>query len=97
MYNSLVVVYKKKNYKIPSCGKEFIVWNTRLDFHEHHTHISNYNTCKYIVNLCIKNRIPDKHLSSYLLNSILRISDNEDFKCKIKSKIKGGLNNGRET
>lgn len=95
MHNSLNVIYRNKNYKILDYGKEYIIYNTKLEFANHHTHIANYNTCKYIIKLCINKTIPDKNISDYLLNSILRISDDESYKNLIKIKIRGGNNNGK--
>lgn len=80
----MVVIYKKKNYKIYDVGKEYIVHNTSLPFEGHHSHINNYNTCKYIIDLCIYKTVPH-HLSDYLLVSILRLSNDKQYKYKIET------------
>ena len=86
MSGSLVVVYKKKNYKIYDAGKEYNVHNTKMCFTDHHTHIKNFDTCKYIINLSIHHTVP-KHLSDYLLVSLLRISDDESYKEEIRKML----------
>lgn len=75
-------IYRKKNYKIYNVGKGYIVHNSNLEFSEHHTHINNFHTCKYIIDLCIHRTVP-YHLSDYLLVSILRISNDNKYKYKI--------------
>lgn len=78
-------IYCKKNYKIYKIKNgAFIVHNTKKDFKTGHTHINNYNTAKYIIDMSIHNLIPNRHLSKYLLGSIIRISDDESYIEKIK-------------
>lgn len=84
---SLVTIYKKKNYKIYDAGNgKYIIHNTNLDFENHHSHVHNFNTCKYIIDLCINKTVP-YYLSEYLLESILRLSNDKSYNFKIKSKI----------
>lgn len=77
------VVYRKKNYRIYDVGEEFVIHNTSYDFESHHTHINNFKTCKFIIDLCLHKTVP-YHLSDYLLISILRLSDDEIYKSKIR-------------
>lgn len=84
MSGALNVIYKKKNFKIYSAGKEYIVHNTKLDFGTHHTHINNFHTCKYIIDLCIHKTIP-YHLSDYLLVSIIRLSNDKKYISEIET------------
>ena len=83
----MCTIYKKMNYKIYSDKNGYIVHNTKLDFNHHHTHINNYHTCKYIIDLCIHKTIP-YHLSDYLLVSILRLTDDNSYKEKINLILK---------
>ena len=58
----------------------YIVHNTRKEFSEGHTHINNFNTAKYITYLALYKRLPKKgHLSLYLIESVIRISDDSHF------------------
>lgn len=86
MSKALNTVYRKKKYKIYSAGNEYIIHNSNLDFENHHTHISNFNTCVYIINLCIHKSVP-KHLSDYLLISIIRLTDDNVYKKQIENKL----------
>ena len=83
MSGALNVIYKKKNFKIYSAGREYIIHNSRLDFGSHHTHINSFHTCKYIIDLCIHKTVP-YHLSDYLLVSIIRLSDDKNYISKIE-------------
>ena len=80
----MTTIYRKCNFKIYSVKDGYIVHNTRLDFNRHHTHINNYKTCKFIIDLCVHKTIP-RHLSDYLLVSIIRITDDKIYKDKINS------------
>ena len=85
----MVRIYKKKWFNIyKGDDHAYIVHNTRKDFDIGHTHINNFNTAKYVLNMALYNLIPSKHLSSYLLNSIIRVSNNESYANKIKALIK---------
>ncbi len=75
----MVVIYKKKNFKIYDAGTNYIVHNTRLNFKEHHTHIKNFHTCKFLIDMSIHESIPEKHLSDYLLVSLIRLSNNKVY------------------
>lgn len=95
MSGSLMVIYKKKNFKIYDAGKGYIVHNTKLNFPDHHTHINNFHTCKYIIDLCIHKTIPH-HLSDYLLVSIIRLSNDKEYINKIENMISNKRRNRYE-
>lgn len=78
----MTTIYKKYNFKIYSDKHGYIIHNTKLEFDKHHTHINNYKTCKFIIDLCIHKTIP-KHLSDYLLVSIIRITEDKRYKDEI--------------
>lgn len=58
------VIYRKKNYNIYRVGNGYIVHNTNKPFKIGHTHISNYNTAKTILNFSFHKSIPN-HLNKY--------------------------------
>ena len=78
----MVQIFKKNNFVIYSTGgkhSEFIVHNKRKEFANGHTHINNFNTAKYIIYMSSKKIIPKKKISNYLLESIIRVSDNKAY------------------
>ena len=76
-------VYRKKNYNIYSFENEYIVHNMDIKFENGHSHIKNFKTAKFIIDLAIHKSIPH-HLNSYLLESLIRISDDQEYKNKIQ-------------
>lgn len=73
------VIYRKKNYNIYRAGKnQYIVHNTNKVFKEGHTHINNYHAAKMIIQLAVTKTIP-LHLSKYLLESLIRVSEDEYY------------------
>jgi len=76
-------IYHKRNFNIYSVnGKEFIVHNSDLNFNEHHTHINRFSTAKYLINISLYKSIP-KRLSNYLIISLIRLTDDNDYKSKL--------------
>lgn len=75
-----------KNFNIYSDGKDhFIVHNMRKPFNQGHTHINNFNTAKYIIYLAMYKKKPKgNHLSIYLIDSIIRLSVDEDYICTMQ-------------
>lgn len=86
MAGALNTIYRKKNFRIYDAGREYIVHNTNMNFSEHHSHINNYKTCKFVIDLCIHKSVPD-HLSDYLLVSLIRLTDDKKYKRKIEFKL----------
>lgn len=80
-------LYKRGSYEIYGNGnKAYVVYNKNLPFDEGHTHINNFETAKYIIYLCNTKKIP-KHLSLYLYESIIRITDDKVYKNKIINEL----------
>ncbi len=76
-------IYRKHNYNIYGVSNdEFIVHNSRKSFQEHHTHIRNFNTAKYLIDLSLHKTLP-KRLPEYLLISLIRLSDDEQYSSKL--------------
>ena len=62
----------------------YIVHNTKKEFKSGHTHLNNFSTAKYIAYLALYKRLPKKrHLSPYLIESVIRISDDPEYTNKM--------------
>lgn len=61
-----------------------VIHNTKGDFTEYHGHIKKLGTCKLLFKLMDKRIVPD---SSYLRETVLRISMNKKYKDKVIRKI----------
>ena len=78
----MVQIYKKYNFVIYSCyGKKSadIIHNKHKKFEEGHTHINNYKTAKYIIDMAYNRSIPKKPISDYLMESIIRVSEHKSY------------------
>ena len=81
--SSLVLIYKKRNFNVYDSGRDqYIIHNSNYEFDIAHTHIRSFKRCKFLINLALHKSIP-KHLSDYLLTSLIRISDDPDYIIKL--------------
>lgn len=76
-------IYSKKGFIVFRVSDGFIVHNVKKEFKEGHTHIMNYNTAKHMIDLVSHKSIPH-HLSKYLLTSLIRLSDDEEYQRKVE-------------
>lgn len=93
MSGAMNVIYKKKNYKIYDAGRDYIIHNSNMSFSDHHTHINNFKTCKYLIDMSIHKSIP-KHLSDYLIISLIKLASDKNYidslnQLLLKNKKKG--------
>lgn len=84
-------VYSKDEFIITSIDNEFIVINKKKRFKYGHTHIRNFKTAKYLIDMVSHKRIP-YHLPVYLLVSLRRLSDDEVYAHKIAELIENKKN-----
>ena len=70
-------------------GDVYIVHNTHKPFVSGHTHIRNYNTAIYVAQLTAFHRIPKNCSSEYLIQSLIRLSEEPDRIQKLKSLLPG--------
>lgn len=83
----MVCVYRKKHYAIYSNQEGFIIHNTNKEFSIGHTHINNYNTAKYLVNLAYYKRLPNRKCD-YFIESLIRITDDNAYKRLLNNNLK---------
>lgn len=79
-------IYAKKNFIIIDMDEGYIVVNKDKEFKQGHTHITNFKTAKYLIDMVLYSRIP-YHLPVYLLVSLQRLSTDEKYKEKIEGLI----------
>ena len=78
----MVQIYKKKYYCIYSSSKNsraYIVHNKHKDFSSGHTHINNYKTAKFIIDMSLTKTVPTTKVSDYIIDSIIRISEDKSY------------------
>ena len=82
----MVRIYRRKEFSVYSGNGGFIVHNTKKEFANGHTHISNFHTAKFLIDMSIRKLIPYK-VSPYLLESLMRLSNDEIYTEKIRKEI----------
>lgn len=72
-----------QGFKIYACENknEFVVHNTNIKNSFAHSHIKNYKTALWIIELVINRKVPND-ISYYLLISLLRLTDSKDERNK---------------
>lgn len=80
----MVKIYKQKNFSLYSnFDNGFIIHNTYKPFEKGHTHLNNYHTARYLIKLAYHGIVPS-HLSIYLIDSLIRISIDDEYIRRLK-------------
>lgn len=75
----MVRVYKKAYFNVYSdYNGEYIIHNTKKEFQNGHTHIREFGTAKYLVDLALHRSLPNRRLK-YFIESLIRISNDADY------------------
>lgn len=64
----------------------YTVYNTRKEWENGHTHINSLKQAKYLIDCCIKYKVPEK-VNKYFLVSLTRITNDKKYKERIQRKI----------
>lgn len=88
----MVRVYRKANFNVYSdYNGAYVIHNIRKPFASGHTHIREFNTARYLINLAFHRSLPNRNLK-YFIESLIRISDDDKYIEKLyelsKNKIK---------
>lgn len=82
----MVLLYKKREFRIYGNNDEYIIHNSKKEFSDGHTHINNYKTAKWLINLAIHKSIPNRK-KKYFLESLIRISTDNTYRNSLKREI----------
>lgn len=81
----MIRIYRLKYFNIYSNKKgEFIIHNINKEFQNGHTHINNYNTAKYIIQVALHKSLPNTK-SIYIIDSLIRISNDNTYINELKN------------
>lgn len=83
MYNK---VYERKEFIIFQVKNGYVVYNTKKDFKEGHTHLKCFRSAKTAIDLVIRSKIP-RSTDLYYLTSLIRLSKDVVYVDKIKKLI----------
>lgn len=84
-------IYQKKEYIILKVKKGYIVYNTKKEFENGHTHLHSFEMSKTVIDNSINKKRP-KTNNVYLLESHIRITNDSKYK-KILQEILSAKNN----
>ena len=71
-------IYEKGQFIILEGDSQYILMNKHKEFSEGHTHLKNYKTALWLIKLAEHRSIPH-HISLYLLESLIRVSEDEVY------------------
>lgn len=77
------IVYKDNKYTVKENRDGYILCNNHGAY-RNHGHLKKFKTCMLLIRLMEKNIVPD---SSYLRESVLRISIDEKYLAKVRTKM----------
>lgn len=83
MYNK---IFERKEFIIFQVKEGYVVYNTKKDFEEGHTHLKHFNAAKNAIDLVISKKIP-KSTNVYYLTSLVRLTNDEKYEEKITELI----------
>lgn len=87
----MVRIYRKQNFNVYSDRNgSYIIHNIKKDFSNGHTHLNNYHTAKFIIDLAIHKTLPEKNISPYLIDSLIRISIDKKYIHQLEYRKKKG-------
>lgn len=81
----MVRVFKKAYFNVYSdYNGEYIIHNTKKEFQNGHTHIREFSTAKYLINLALHRSLPNRKLE-YFVESLIRISNDPVYIRRLKN------------
>lgn len=92
MYNK---IYERKEFMIFQVKDGYIVYNTKKDFQEGHTHLKHFEAAKTAIDLVINKKVP-KSTDGYYLTSLTRISNDDNYIRKINDLIESRDQKGKK-
>ena len=69
---------------------EFVVYTTKKEWEEGHTHIHTYKQAMYLVDCILNNKIPKK-VNKYFLVSLQRLSTSKKYREQIQRRLDGEI------
>lgn len=77
--NEYVILYSEHN-------NNYTVYNTKKEWENGHTHINSFKQAQYLIDCCIKYKVPDK-TNKYFLVSLTRITNDKKYRDRVQRKI----------
>lgn len=77
------IVYQKQEYVVWKANGGYVVYNTLKPFKSGHTHLKSKKRVVEVIDNSIDYHFP-LHWSNYFIISMIRLTTNERFKCKLE-------------
>lgn len=88
-------IYQKKEYIILKVKKGYIVYNTKKEFENGHTHLQSFEMSKTVIDNTINKKRP-KTNNLYLLQSHIRITNDSKYKKLLEEILKAKTNKSKD-
>lgn len=88
-------IYEKGQFIILEGDTQYILFNKHKGFDNGHTHLKNYKTALWLIKLAEHRSMPH-HISLYLLESLIRVSEDEIYVRHLKELQESKRNRARE-
>lgn len=84
------LVFIKRNFKVlySKENKKYIVYNSKKEWKDGHTHIDHYKQALYLIDCVSKNKIP-KRVNKYFLISLIRLSNDKKYTERVQRILDG--------
>lgn len=73
-----MVIYRKDEFIILKASEGFIVYNTKKEWENGHSHLKSFKAAKTAINLVQKDKLP-RSREFYYLTTLQRISAEEEY------------------
>ena len=71
-------IYQRQEYIILATKTGYVVYNTKKEFEEGHTHLKSYKMATTLIDNCIKKKKPNS-TNVYIITSHIRVSKDEKY------------------
>lgn len=88
-------IYQKKEYIILKVKKGYIVYNTKKEFENGHTHLHSFEMSKTIIDNSINKKRP-KTNNLYLLESHIRVTNDSKYKRLLQEILSAKSNRSKD-
>jgi len=76
------IIYEKENFVIFRAKRGFVLYNTKKDYDQGHTHLKTFITAKKILNNVINKKVPRTN-DKYIIQSHIRVSKQRKYKRRL--------------
>lgn len=88
-------IYQKKEYIILKVKKGYIVYNTKKEFENGHTHLQSFEMSKTVIDNSINKKRP-KTNNLYLLKSHIRVTNDSKYKKLLEEILDAKTNKSKD-